>query len=107
MVSPQDSSTIFIRWALHPRSLPATSYTMLVTDGGGRFTNVTFSSEEPAARHQFSPVTFGDVYTISVIAVNEVLRVSSPPMTVTWTAGEDIREYIRITVYNTGECILA
>lgn len=65
---------------------------MLVTDGGGRLTNVTFSSEASATIHQFSPVTADGVYTISVIAVNKALRVSSPPMTVTWTAGEDIRE---------------
>lgn len=96
MVSAHDKSIIFVQWALHPLSLPATSYTMLVAlerERGRVLTNVTFSSEAPATKHQFSPVITGLLYTVSVIAHNEGLGVSSPPMTVTWTAGEDIREW--------------
>ena len=96
-----DNYTIFIYWSLHADSLPATRYVMSVgleSEGEERVTTVSIpvtdsSSPSSSSKHQFAPVTAGMLYTISVRAVNDVKRVSSPVMSVVWRVGEDICEW--------------
>ena len=98
-LSGQDNSTIFLHWGLHSLSLPASHYSLTVEAVVGRdgeTTNVLLEAQGTGVsftRHQFTPVVFGVVYRISVMAVNEERGVSSPAMSFVWRVGEDICEF--------------
>ena len=93
-VSDHETSTILINWGLQMNSIPASRYVLLVgleREGEEGLTAVSVPASDTSARHQFTPVIPGEVYSIGIRAVDES-DVSSPVARVVWRVGDDICE---------------